>query len=287
MKTADPKTGICFFRATQETTLLNWLDGMEVPDLSLKLTADQITKWLDFGAIYVDGKRATLNQSVFPNQLLRLHTRPKHYTLPKDRLADQIVFEHEEFLVIDKPGGLPVHPTLDNRIENVKHLLEIELRQQLFSTHRLDIPTQGLLILAKTRDAQVLINKLFAKKRVQKIYCAISDNEVTPGHYTHFLDPATRVPRIIDRQFHEGWWECRLEVLAVNQCNEGFAHQVRLITGRTHQIRAQFQDLGAPIVGDEVYGGRPYSKLLLSCESLAFRYRTSDILVQRSASFRN
>src|SRR6185312_1406398 len=146
-----------------------------------------------------------------PEQVLRVHTRPKRFHYPASLLAHLALVENE-FLVLDKPAGLPTHPTLDNYLENAKTLLEQELGQPLYTTHRLDVPTQGLLIFAKTPDAQRLINKMFAKARVEKTYRACNEKRVEPGLYVHYLDPQSRVPKTLSPEAQAGWQECRLQV---------------------------------------------------------------------------
>src|SRR6185312_13271800 len=97
-------------------------------------------------------------------------------------------------------------------------------------------------------------NKSFSLGRVEKIYRSINEGQVAPGVHTHFMDPQSRVPKVIQVEENSAWWRCQLEVLRSLKCAEGYAHEIKLMTGKTHQIRAQMSFLGAPIVGDGVYG---------------------------------
>jgi len=255
---------------------------------SLNFSSKQILYWLDWGCVYVEGQRQIEDCELKSGHIIRLHTRPKMYAFESGDLENRVVAQDDEFVVFDKPSGMPTHETLDNRVQNARHLLGCHLGVPLFTTHRLDIPTQGLLVFAKSRDAQALINKAFAKRLVQKIYHAHSLTAVKAGRYVHYLNPADDVPRRISVTPQAGWWECRLTVLDQQpHPDSGFIHRVRLETGKTHQIRAQFAALDAPLVGDAIYGRESQNKkkdlepLGLECHSLTFPFRSRSISIER------
>lgn len=251
-------------------------------------SSEQAKYFLGMGCIYVDGVRTRLEAELRAGQVVRLHKNPKQYTWDrKIPLKERIVFEHDEFLVLDKPGGLPVHATLDNFVDNAKYVLEAELGRELYSTHRLDIPTEGLLILAKNKDAQALINKIFAKRRVEKIYHALTAVRPPMGEHTLYLNPESRVPRETSISAQPGWWECRLVIEDVIEHPFGYSSRVRLETGKTHQIRAQLASLNCPILGDDLYGSSKkyvHERLALECFSLSFTYRSRTVTVRRPNS---
>ena len=287
MRSFHPHTGICFFKIQSSKKLSRFL--REVPWTELEITAVDLAHWFEFGCIYVDGVRTRNDTELNAGQVIRLHTRGKRFPVPEN-LRDLLILNDDDFAVIDKPAGLPVHPTVDNFVENAKFQLEKELSQQLYTTHRLDIPTQGLLVFAKSPDAQKRFNKILANRQIEKIYGATAERELTLGLKTHYIDPDTRVPRTIESAPREGWWKCDLEILAVEGSNGYFRHKVRLLTGKTHQIRAQFAALGAPLLGDRLYGSstpfppknpRPES-IALTCEELKFRFRARSIDLRRS-----
>lgn len=294
-QSVNSQTGICFFKVAVTANLLKILDKVELPELSRTLTEQDARYWLDFGSIYVNGLRQSQDLILKTNDVIRLHTNPKRFSSVRP-LSKQILVDHEEFLVVNKPAGLPVHPTVDNARENVKSILESELGQTLYTTHRLDVPTEGLLLLAKTKSAQALLNKIFAKKRVQKCYSAWTERALPLGRHKHFINPTLKAPREISTEFSPGWWECILDIHSVEETALGFHHKVELITGKTHQIRAQFQALGAPILGDSMYGSslswpdrRPLTRgetkaLGLSCDSLSFQFRTELCAFRRDSA---
>ncbi len=248
---------------------------------------EKIDFWLHHGCVYVDGVRRRADMPVKPSQVVRLHPQPKSYPWEKEPLKGRIVFDDPEFLALDKPAGLPVHPTLDNFLENAKYILEQELGHPIYTTHRLDVPTEGILLYAKTPEAQALLNKMFAKRRVEKIYHAITATPVPAGEHVLYINPESRVPRETSFTQVPGWWECRLEILASATWAENFCHKIRLITGKTHQIRAQLSALGAPILGDKTYGSVKsyvHERLALECFSLSFTFRSRTLTLTRPNS---
>lgn len=247
-------TGICHLRVDRETGLSDFLLQCDLHPLEVRPDTEVIREWLHYGSVYVDGTRVREDMRLQPQQIIRLHTRRKSYVARDVRLRDRVVFENEDFVVLDKPAGLPTHATLDNYIENAAYLLSQELGQRLFVTHRLDIATSGLLVLAKSKESQAGLNKLFAKGKVTKIYRAFTDGPIPLGLHVHYMNPESRVPKELCMDRVEGWWECRLEVLESARANEQWLSTIRLLTGKTHQIRAQLSFLGQPILGDSDYG---------------------------------
>ena len=283
-------TGICFFRADAEPDLVTLLRAADYEPLALvSNTLDletRITDWFNYGCIYLNGHRQRENRRLVPGELVRLHTRLKRYPHPPT-LSPYIVYEENDFLVLDKPAGLPTHPTLDNFIENAKVLLERERQQTLYSTHRLDIPTHGLLILAKSADGQRRINKLFSQRQVQKTYRSLNEALLPTGEYVHYMSPEGRAPRTVSTDAHAGWWECRLRVDSALATKTQFAHELSLLTGRTHQIRAQMAALKAPVLGDGDYGSQtPFALegIALECCRLSFIYNSRTLTVTRPRS---
>lgn len=277
-------TGICFFRVDRAQSLKEFLAGLRIEELDVEGSSALAEEWLRYGSLYVDGVRQTKDGELKTDQILRLHTRRKSYFDAHADLRPRIVLEREGFLILDKPAGLPTHPTLDNYLENAQILLSRAMGKPIYVTHRLDVATQGLLILAKTPEMQRGFNRLFSKGKVNKFYRALTERPVPIGTHTHFIDPNGRLPREVSIEPREGWWECRLEVQGIERTSEGFLHDVKLLTGKTHQIRSQFAHLGAPLLGDTLYGAPrpcPGGAIGLECRTLEFSLGPESFTVTR------
>jgi 23S rRNA pseudouridine1911/1915/1917 synthase len=240
----------------------------------LSLEQKQIRDLLSLGAIYLNHQRVRslddIDQVINPGDYLRAHLEPRRFPLATQvRLLEKselVVFENSEMLIINKPVGVPVHPTVDNQVENMLFALGQIYNQELFITHRLDIPTSGLIVYAKTKDFQRQFNTLLTAGKVRKIYSAIVEGHYAgPEHLVHYMEPSPRAPkRVLDQPpevSDKTWLKCELQILnsekIVSPSGELQSRlSIELLTGRTHQIRCQLSFMGYPIIGDAHYGAK-------------------------------
>lgn len=240
---------------------------------------------IHLGSIYVNEKRIknSYPQSDVEHTALkigdhlRVHLQPRRFNTSVFVYSKIIIFEHADFIIINKPSGLPVPPTVDNAIENLVHLLSVERNEQIHVTHRLDIPTSGLMFFARNKDVQSKFNKLLLERKVKKYYRAFVSNKYSndtpyesyPKVLTHYMQPSPRAPKNVSLKSEAGWLECRLKILSHITHTKFTELNIELLTGRPHQIRAQLSSVGYPILGDKMYGGEPLSPNTTSGEPLS------------------
>lgn len=271
-----------YFHSPQDGRLIDALKAQfQKESLKSSLSPEEL---LELGSVYVNSKRTCINQVVTKNDLIKVRLFPKRYDLTKLSFYPRIVFENEEFTVVDKPSPLPTHATADNLKENLIYLLETRLQRKFYVTSRLDAETEGLLILGKSSGAQSELNRLFRNSQIRKIYRALSRQAPPPGRHVHYQSPEIS-PK---RQFSHhppspDWKRCELVILSTTKVPQGYLSEIDLLTGRTHQIRGQMALLSCPLKGDSIYGdGKSCSSLGLECHRLKIPWKGELIELTRS-----
>ena len=196
--------------------------------------------------------------------------------IPVERAAKQILegkyAGQRVFLIVNKPAGLSVDGPDDDTLLN-RALLYLnqqgEYKENDLYTpalcHRLDTGTSGLVIIAKTPEAEELFLSAIKNREVQKTYLCVTFGRPMPPDATlggYLLKDADRgiVKIVEDKQPGAKEVETRYETIAVS--GRLALLKVQLITGRTHQIRAHMASIGCPILGDSKYGNNSANREL-------------------------
>lgn len=204
------------------------------------------------------------------------------------RWTPHIVFEDNHLLVIEKPSGLLAqgdHTGDPNVFDLLKEYIKIKYNKPgnvyLGSVHRLDRPVSGLMLFAKSSKAAARLQKMMESGEIHKKYLAICEGhpEKDEAHLEHYLlkDEKVNKTRVYDLP-RPNAKKSGLKYRLLANIHSRSLIEIELVTGRSHQIRAQMAYIGCPIFGDYKYGklrqGQE-SDLALYAYSLSFIHPVS------------
>ncbi len=234
-------------------------------------------KYIREKRVKVNGKKAVQNTKLCEGDVVEFYIRDEFFEKENDlsfmKLNPKlnIVYEDENILLVDKKPGVIVHSddkeTSGTLIDKIKAYLwkkgdyaPDEERSFVPSLcNRIDRNTGGIVICAKNAEALRCINDLIKENEVTKKYLALVHGtfENKTGHIKNFLlkDNATNTVKVFEKPVPGGLSaESFYKVLKCDEKRDLSLVEVTLVTGRTHQIRAQFSHMGHPLVGDGKYG---------------------------------
>ena len=194
-----------------------------------------------------------------------------------------IVFEDAALLVVDKPSGVAVHGGSGVSFGVIESLRAARPQAKLLElAHRLDRDTSGLLIVAKKRTALVELHRMLREGQVEKIYLVVTAGTYRgPGEIRESLHKYVTASGERRVAVKEGGMVAATRVKLLKSAPGFSLLEVRLLTGRTHQIRVHLAHAGHPVLGDDKYGdfalNRELAKtgverLFLHAASLAFEH---------------
>ena len=223
----------------------------------------RIKGWIEAGAVQVNGRACKPRDVVEAGSRVRVQTTIDEAAQPKvlpEAIALRLIHEDPDVLVIDKPAGLVVHPgagnprhTLQNALLGLDPKLAALPRAGLI--HRLDKDTSGLLVVARTPEAQTSLSRQLEARSMAREYVAACVGVMTGGGTIDEPIGRHRGDRLRMAIRASG----RPAVTHYRVLERFRAHtylSVKLETGRTHQIRLHLSHIKYPIVGDPKYGGR-------------------------------
>lgn len=206
-------------------------------------------------------------------------------------MARLIFYEDDYLLVFNKPAGTLVHPTVSESGATLcdlaaRHYAERGLTCGLHPVSRLDRNTSGLVLFAKEPVVQYWLS--LPRCRLTKEYLAVAGGAACSLPDSGFIDApiARKAGSIIERCVdHANGKEARTAYKVVRRYRDRALLQLRLYTGRTHQIRVHLAALGCPLVGDNLYGTPgPQSRHALHAFRLSFVHPVSDRALELSCA---
>jgi 23S rRNA pseudouridine1911/1915/1917 synthase len=231
------------------------------------------------GKIEVNDQQENVRYRVRSNDRVRITfpTERPSEGLIAENIPLEIVYEDQDVLVVNKPAFMYTIPSKENPTGSLANaIIGYYLREGMEATvhivTRLDQNTSGLVLLAKNRHVHHLFSLQQKKREISRSYEAFVEGEMAQESGTIEQPIGRKENSIIERQVNlNGKYACtHYEVY--KQYN-GYAHLfLKLMTGRTHQIRVHLSYIGHPLVGDDLYGGKLtlLNRQALHCRTLSF-----------------
>ena len=232
----------------------------QLSELMPELSRSYIQKLLKEGMVLANGKPVKANYKLNGKEELTV-TIPDAADpdIEPENIPLDILYEDEDLLVLNKPAGMPIQPSLNNYTNSIANALAYYFQSQgkpfIFRCcNRLDRDTSGLTIVSKHLVSGSILSDMTKYREVHREYLAIARGSVTPSEGTIQAPLGRKGGTIIERTVD---WEHGEDAVThykvVKEANGHSLVSLRLETGRTHQIRIHMKYLGYPLIGDYLY----------------------------------
>lgn len=217
--------------------------------------------------IYLNDNVTSVNHTVSENDLIECYLdydEDSSNIIPTE-MPINIIYEDEAFLIVNKPAGIPVHPSMDHYTDSLSngiafYFSKIGLKKKIRPVNRLDKDTSGIVIFAKNEYIQECLIKQMKSKQFVKKYIAVINGNLDNLKGTISAPISRKEGSIIERCVDENGDVAITHYKVLKRTANYDIVECILETGRTHQIRVHFAHIGHSLLGDTLYG--TYSDLI-------------------------
>ena len=266
-------------------TIKNIIGEIRLSDFLKKkigFSTSLVTK-VKFGGVRLNGSVVTMRATVKNGDTIQI-TFPEETSenIEPIPLPLDILFEDEHVLIVNKPADMPTHPSKGNSLPTLANAVSAYLGEPFVfrAINRLDRGTSGIVIIAKNPFSAAKLGRAMKERKINKKYIALVSGVPSPKEDRITAPIAREIEGNIKRVVRDDGKEAITDykVLSVTEDGNSIC-EIKLHTGRTHQIRVHMAYIGHPLVNDFLYGkeenGENYS---LTCSEISFPHPLTDEL---------
>ena len=277
----------------KEYIINNTLAGMRLDKCITELDKDisrmTVQRLIEEENIKVNGGAQKVSYKVQENDEIEVNVpEAKELDIKAEDIPVEVVYEDSDIIVVNKPKGLVVHPANGNWDGTLVNAIMAICKDSLSGiggeirpgiVHRLDKDTSGLLIIAKNDEAHLNMSNQIKNREVKKIYYALVRGNVSENEATINMPIGRSTKDRKKMAVTKNGKEAVTHFKVLERFNKYTLLEVKIDTGRTHQIRVHLSEIGHPVVGDEVYSNGKnefgIKGQLLHAKSLDFKHPIS------------
>lgn len=243
---------------------------------------NKVKSLLRYRQVSINGRvTSQFDAELKPDDMVSINTTRGNTELNHPLLS--IIYEDEEFIVVNKKEGLLTVTVGTGRDITAFSILKNYVKKQspinkIYTVHRIDKFTSGLVLFSKNRDLQHLLRNNWHELVTLRSYVAVVEGEVEKksGQIISWLTEHKVEQRAISSPHDNGGKKAITNYRVIKTKNNYTLMELELVTGRKNQIRVHMEDIGHPIIGDRKYGpGEQFSRLALHAHKLEFTHPVS------------
>lgn len=234
-----------------------------ISKINSNISRTMVQKLIQEGNVFVNGKEKKISYKVQVGDIIEINIpKPQETTIKPENIPIEIVYEDMDIIVVNKPKGMVVHPANGNPDGTLVNAVMAICKDSLSGiggeirpgiVHRLDKDTSGLLIVAKNDKAHINMSNQIKNREVKKIYIALVRGLVSEDEATINMPIGRSTKDRKKMAIRKDGKEAVTHFKVLKRYSKYTLLEIKIDTGRTHQIRVHMSEIGHPVVGDMVY----------------------------------